>query len=113
MHLKYKNWDGFRKTSSIELLLKTYCVFFTCSYLFASHRILRRTISLIIQLAGEMRAHITLETQVAETSEAARQSLVQNEKLKEVSLIAKLFVLYHSCWDLKSCFRHTPGLGHG
>lgn len=45
--------------------------------------ILRRTISLIIQLAGEMRAHITLETQVAETSEAARQSLVQNEKLKE------------------------------
>ncbi|XP_066490106.1 tRNA-dihydrouridine(20a/20b) synthase [NAD(P)+]-like isoform X2 [Tiliqua scincoides] len=45
--------------------------------------VLRRTISLITQLAREMSAQVALETQVAETSKAARKCLEQNEKLQE------------------------------
>ncbi|KAJ6666312.1 hypothetical protein lerEdw1_000584 [Lerista edwardsae] len=45
--------------------------------------VLRRTISLITQLASETSAHKALEIQVAETNEAARKLLQENEKLQE------------------------------
>ncbi|XP_063304180.1 B-cell receptor-associated protein 29 [Pelobates fuscus] len=44
--------------------------------------VLRRLVSLIIQLAGEMEGHDALKTQVENTNEAAKKYMEENEKFK-------------------------------
>lgn len=46
---------------------------------------MRRTITLLTQLAKSMASHAALETQVNDTTEAAKKYLAENERLQEVS----------------------------
>ncbi|KAI6079090.1 B-cell receptor-associated protein 29 [Aix galericulata] len=46
--------------------------------------VLRRTITLLTQLAKSMASHAALETQVNDTTEAAKKYLAENERLQEV-----------------------------
>ncbi|NWZ21117.1 BAP29 protein, partial [Asarcornis scutulata] len=45
--------------------------------------VLRRTITLLTQLAKSMASHAALETQVNDTTEAAKKYLAENERLQE------------------------------
>lgn len=56
-----------------------------CS-LFSFTSVLRRTVTLLTQLAKEMASHAALETQVNDATEAAKKYMAENEKLQEVSL---------------------------
>ncbi|XP_053919298.1 tRNA-dihydrouridine(20a/20b) synthase [NAD(P)+]-like isoform X2 [Cuculus canorus] len=45
--------------------------------------VLRRTVTLLTQLAKQMASHAALETQVINTTEAAKKYMAENEKLQE------------------------------
>ncbi|NWV57966.1 BAP29 protein, partial [Daphoenositta chrysoptera] len=45
--------------------------------------VLRRTVTLLTQLAKEMASHAALETQVNDATEAAKKYMAENEKLQE------------------------------
>lgn len=59
--------------------LQFYSLFFFTS-------VLRRTVTLLTQLAKEMASHAALETQVNDATEAAKKYMAENERLQEVSL---------------------------
>lgn len=48
--------------------------------------VLRRTVTLLTQLAKEMASHAALETQVNDATEAAKKYMAENERLQEVPL---------------------------
>lgn len=54
--------------------------------LFFFTSVLRRTVTLLTQLAKEMASHAALETQVNDATEAAKKYMAENERLQEVSL---------------------------
>ncbi|NXS10775.1 BAP29 protein, partial [Neodrepanis coruscans] len=45
--------------------------------------VLRRTVTLLTQLAKEMASHAALETQVNDATEAAKKYMAENERLQE------------------------------
>lgn len=61
------------------------CELLCCSLCFFTS-VLRRTITLLTQLAKGMASHAALETQVNDATEAAKKYMAENERLQEVSL---------------------------
>ncbi|KFO73514.1 B-cell receptor-associated protein 29, partial [Cuculus canorus] len=49
----------------------------------STYSVLRRTVTLLTQLAKQMASHAALETQVINTTEAAKKYMAENEKLQE------------------------------
>ncbi|XP_009995085.1 PREDICTED: B-cell receptor-associated protein 29 [Chaetura pelagica] len=64
--------------SQRNLYLSGFCLFLWL--------VLRRTVTLLTQLAKGMTSHAALETQVNDATEAAKKYMAENEKLREVSL---------------------------
>lgn len=61
------------------------CELLCCSLCFFTS-VLRRTVTLITQLAKGMTSHAALEMQVNDATEAAKKYMAENERLQEVSL---------------------------
>lgn len=61
-----------------------YCELLCCSLCFFTS-VLRRTITLLTQLAKGMASHAALETQVNDATKAAKKYMAENERLQEVS----------------------------
>ena len=61
------------------------CELLCCSLCFFTS-VLRRTVTLLTQLAKGMASHAALETQVNNATEAAKKYMAENERLQEVSL---------------------------
>lgn len=66
-------------------LLFVSCKLQFCSLFFFTS-VLRRTVTLLTQLAKEMASHAALETQVNDATEAAKKYMAENERLQEVPL---------------------------
>lgn len=60
------------------------CELLCCSLCFFTS-VLRRTVTLLTQLAKGMASHAALETQVNDATEAAKKYMAENERLQEVS----------------------------
>lgn len=67
-----------------------FCYYLCCKWQFCSlfffTSVLRRTVTLLTQLAKEMASHAALETQVNDATEAAKKYMAENKRLQEVSL---------------------------
>lgn len=73
-------WFGF-----LWFFFNLCCELLCCSLCFFTS-VLRRTITLLTQLAKGMASHAALETQVNDATEAAKKYMAENERLQEVSL---------------------------
>lgn len=69
----------------ILFVLNLCCELLCCSLCFFTS-VLRRTVTLLTQLAKGMASHAALETQVNDATEAAKKYMSENERLQEVSL---------------------------
>lgn len=69
----------------ILFVLNLCCELICCSLCFFTS-VLRRTVTLLTQLAKGMASHAALETQVNDATEAAKKYMSENERLQEVSL---------------------------
>lgn len=75
----------------IGFVLLMFCCFFNlycellCCLLCFFTSVLRRTVTLLTQLAKGMASHAALETQVNDATEAAKKYMAENERLQEVS----------------------------
>ncbi|XP_075783249.1 B-cell receptor-associated protein 29 isoform X3 [Pelodiscus sinensis] len=56
--------------------------------------VLRRTVTLITQLAKEMGIQVAMEIQVGNTNEAARKYMEENEKLQQMESLSQQCVLW-------------------
>lgn len=72
-------------TCSLGFFFYLCCKLQFCSLFFFTS-VLRRTVTLLTQLAKEMASHAALETQVNDATEAAKKYMAENERLQEVSL---------------------------
>ncbi|KFP00264.1 B-cell receptor-associated protein 29, partial [Calypte anna] len=72
-----------RKYSSLQVNEKTAKNLYLSGFSLFLWLVLRRTVTLLTQLAKGMTSHAALETQVNDATEAAKKYMAENEKLRE------------------------------